>query len=258
MTDAKADLNADADAAALRLGAPYRVRFDEAGPDGNLRTSALLRYAQDVGWQHSEARGLTRAWYAERGLAWVVRAGAMGVLQPIPMGVTLEVETRVVGYQRIWAQRRAECRLPDGTLAAWVRTDWVMIDGRGRLTRVPSDIPARFPAPILDEPLLRVTLGEPPSDATRLSLLVRPHELDPMNHPNNAVYVDWLEEALHAAGPAGLRAVGAHPRQLELEYAAAAAPGSELVGQVWREDTGWSFRLTAADTTELLRARLEG
>ena len=33
--------------------APYRVRFDEAGPDGLLRTSVLLRYAQDLAWYHS-------------------------------------------------------------------------------------------------------------------------------------------------------------------------------------------------------------
>ena len=26
----------------------YRVRFDEAGPDGILRTSGLMRFAQDL------------------------------------------------------------------------------------------------------------------------------------------------------------------------------------------------------------------
>jgi acyl-CoA thioesterase FadM len=243
-------------AAALRHGATYRVRFDEAGPDGIVRTSALLRYAQDVGWLHSEAAGLTRAWYAERGLAWVVRAAALAVLEPVPMGVSLDVTTRVVGYQRIWAQRRAECRLPDGTLAGWVRTDWVMIDGRGRLTRVPPEIPEHFPAPLLDEPLLRVPLGEPPPEATTVHLAVRPHDLDPMNHPNNAVYVDWFEEALVAAGPAGASAAAARPRELQLEYAAAAAPGADLRGLTWPDGSGWSFRLTAADGTAVLRARL--
>jgi hypothetical protein len=40
--------------------AGYRVRFDEAGPDGNLRTSGVLRYAQDVAWRHSEVLGFDR------------------------------------------------------------------------------------------------------------------------------------------------------------------------------------------------------
>ncbi len=33
-------------------------------PDGRLRTSGLLRYAQDLAWIHSASRGFDRAWYA--------------------------------------------------------------------------------------------------------------------------------------------------------------------------------------------------
>ena len=51
--------------------AGYRVRFDEAGPDGLLRTSALMRYAQDIAWRHSEQLGFDRDWYASRGLGSV-------------------------------------------------------------------------------------------------------------------------------------------------------------------------------------------
>jgi len=69
--------------------ARYRVRFDEAGPDGRLRTSGLMRYAQDVAWQHSTALGFGRDWYLERGLTWLVRSAELEVLAPIPMGVNV-------------------------------------------------------------------------------------------------------------------------------------------------------------------------
>ena len=69
--------------------AVYRVRFDEAGPDGRLRTSGLLRYTQDLAAQHSEALGYDRAWYAARGLTWLVRAAEIEVLGAIPYGVDL-------------------------------------------------------------------------------------------------------------------------------------------------------------------------
>jgi len=49
-----------------RYEAAYRVRFDEAGPDGRLRTSGLLRYTQDLAARHSEALGYDRAWYRAR------------------------------------------------------------------------------------------------------------------------------------------------------------------------------------------------
>ena len=54
--------------------APYRVRFDEGGPDGLIRTSVLLRYTQDLAGYHSSSRGFGRSWYAERGITWLVRA----------------------------------------------------------------------------------------------------------------------------------------------------------------------------------------
>jgi len=43
-----------------QCSSPYRVRFDEAAPDGRIRTSVLLRYAQDLAWYHSAYRGFTR------------------------------------------------------------------------------------------------------------------------------------------------------------------------------------------------------
>jgi acyl-ACP thioesterase len=236
--------------------APYRVRFDEAGPDGALRTSGLLRYAQDVAWQHSEARGFTRAWYAERGLSWVVRAAALEVIEAIPMGTEVAVTTRVVGFQRVWAQRRAECRLTDGRVAAVVRTDWVMIDARGRLARVPAELLERFPAPAADGSVLRVPLPAPPSAAAHRSFAVRPHELDPMNHPNNAVYLDWLEESLRLAGEAGEAAVRARPRTIRLEYAAAPDPAAEVLSEAWSDGDRWCCHLTDASGTSLLRAEV--
>ena len=48
-----------------------------------VRTSTLLRYAQDLASFHSAELGFDRAWYAERGLAWLARAAAVAVLAPI-------------------------------------------------------------------------------------------------------------------------------------------------------------------------------
>ena len=47
-----------------------------------------------------------------------------------------------------------------------------------------------------------------------------------MDHVNNAVYADWLDEAVLAAG--GTRRVRAVPRLVRLEYARAAEPAAHL------------------------------
>src|SRR5258706_519260 len=127
--------------------AGYRVRFDEAGADGRVRTSALLRYAQDVAWRHSEDLGFDRAWYAQRGRWWVARAVDLTMLAPISMGQTLRVSTAVIGHRRIWARRLTDCRFADGRPAATVTTDWVILDDRGRLVRIPDDFGLSFSNP---------------------------------------------------------------------------------------------------------------
>ena len=232
--------------------AGYRVRFDEAGPDGRLRTSTLLRYAQDVAWRHSEQLGFDRGWYQARGLGWVVRAVELSVHEPIPIGHTLCVSTAVIGHRRIWARRLSECRLADGRPAATVITDWVLLDARNRVVRIPEDFGIAFTNPEVQSEILRVaaTRGEVVSE---IELGVRPSELDPLDHVNNAVYVDWLEEALEVAGWSD--AAGALPRTYRLEYLASAARGDRVTVALHGLASAWTATIRRADGGELVRAR---
>lgn len=235
----------------------YRVRFDEAGPDGLLRTSGFMRYAQDLAWLHSTALGFGREWYAERGLTWLVRAAELVVLAGVPMGTNVVARTEVVGIRRVFARRRGAFRLADGTLAGWVHTDWVLIDARGVLTRIPPVFSEMFGGDELTGSVGRLALPPTPAAAERRTFTVRPHELDPMAHVNNAVYLDWLEETVagSAGGPA---AIAGLPRRYRLEFALAAEAGARLDAAAWPDDDGWSFRLShATGGADLFRARLE-
>lgn len=231
--------------------AGYRVRFDEAGPDGDVRASTLLRYAQDVAWRHSEQLGFDRSWYQARELGWVVRGCELELHLPIPMGRTLRVSTAVVGHRRIWARRLGECRLADGRLAARVTTDWVLLDARNRVVRIPADFGLAFANPEVQAEILRVPAmaGAP---LRTLGVAVRRSELDPLDHVNNAVYVDWLEEALASAGwlPAGATA-----RTIRLEYLASAAGGDDVVVELRGRADAWSGVVRRADGLELVRAQ---
>ncbi|MBI3750352.1 MAG: hypothetical protein HY263_01690 [Chloroflexi bacterium] len=254
--------------------AGYRVRFDEAGPDGRIRTSALLRYTQDVAWRHSEDLGFDRRWYLQRGRWWVVRSVDLEVLAAVPMGRTLRLSTAVVGHRRIWARRLADARLADGTLAARIVTDWVILDDRGRLVRIPEDFGLSFTNPELPGEILRAQVpawadaprqaGDGPrgSPASEVRLAVRPHDLDPLGHVNNATYLDWVEEGLAAANRGaddpGDRGdandpVAALPRRARLEYLASAEPGDEVVVATWRRGSTWVSRITRTDGQEVLR-----
>ena len=235
--------------------APYRVRFDECGPEGLIRTSVLLRYTQDLAGVHSAARGFDRLWYAERGIVWLVRAAEVAVVAPIAVGAELVGTTVVVGFRRVWARRRTEFRDADDTLVSWVHIDWVLLDERGAPTRIPTEFDAVFAAPPATFGLARVDLGHVPPQLASSTFTVRPQELDPMDHVNNAVYADWLDEAVLTAG--GNAAVRAVPRLVRLDYARAAEPAATLVADVWPDHDAWVCRVAEADGADLLRARLE-
>ncbi len=249
----------------------FRVRFDEATPTGGIRTSTLLRYASDLAAVHSERRGFDRAWYREHGLAWLVRGVDLRVLRPIGHGDVLVGTTRALAARKVLARRRTEFRDASGQLAALILVDWAMTSASGAPTRIPPAFDAAFEMPDGTFTPVRVRATAPVGAAVyRLALQVRPQELDPMDHVNNAVYLDWAEEAMRAAAgpddgeapadraplddgaaPADRAALDAVPRSWELEYVRAAAPGDRAVATTWSDGVARHCRIEDAETGEL-------
>lgn len=248
---------ADAPRAIDRIAVGYRVRFDECGPDGLARTSSLLRYAQDVAWVHSECRGFGREWYAARSLAWVVRAAELRVVGPVPLGAALELTTAVEGQRRVWARRRTVARNADRAPVFEADTDWVITGPGGAPTRIPAEFPAAFGVPVGGFDPVKVPLPDAPPGAVVLPLVVRPQDLDPMGHVNNAAYLDYLEETLLAMDPPADEA-RALPRTLRVEYLVPARPAARLTASAWRDGAapGIAWRLADADGRDLVRATI--
>ena len=242
---------------------PYRVRFDECAADGLARTSALLRYAQDVAWIHSERLGFDRDWYAARGLTWLVRAARVVVLRAVPLGTTLDVSTTVDGFRKVWARRRTEGASPTArSRSGPTPTGSSSMPAACRPACRPSSPPSTASCPAPFEPG-RVALPPTPAGAAVHRGLVRPQDVDPLGHVNNAAYLDYLEEALLDGGPAAAAAVAAIPRTVRIEYLFQAVPGTVVTGSTWRDEpaTGasrWAWRLTDDDGADLARGTLDG
>ena len=130
-----------------------------------------------------------------------------------------------------------------------------MIDGRGVPTRVPPDLQGFAPGEAASFDMHRVALPEAPRDAHRRQVRVRRRDLDPLDHVNNSVYVDYFEEALVAAGQAEL--VATAPRRYVLDFAASAACDDLLTGHAWAHGGGWAYRLVRSgsdDGPDIFRA----
>lgn len=239
----------------------FRVRFDEATPTGGIRTSTLLRYASDLASVHSERRGFDRAWYREHGLAWLVRGVDLRLLRPVTHGDVLVGTTEAIAARKVVARRRTEFHDASGELAAVILVDWAMTSAAGAPTRIPSVFASAFAMPEATFTPVRVRAATPADGPVdRFELQVRPQELDPMDHVNNAVYLDWAEEAMRAAegsgdGPSALDAV---PRGWELEYVRPAAPGDRAVATTWADGAARCCRIESADTGELFLGARSG
>ena len=152
-------------------------------------------------------------------------------MAPIAVGTELVGTTHVVGGRRVWARRRTEFHDAEGAVVSWVHIDWVLLDDRGTPTRIPQEFDAVFGAPPATFGLARVDLGEIPAVPARSDFTVRPQELDPMDHVNNAVYSDWLDESVLAAGgkAGGSRGPPPGPARVRSSGRAGIAPGRRHV-----------------------------
>jgi acyl-CoA thioesterase FadM len=243
-----------ADRLPYRIVRPYRVRFEEATTTETMRTAIYLAWAADVAWQHSTLLGFGRQWYAARGISWVVRAVRLDVLRPIPTYAEVYVTTEVIGFRRIAARRHSDVRNPSGELIARIEIDWVMVNERGIPARVPEEMLEFAADGAATFEMLKVGLPETPADAFERGFRVRRRDLDPMDHVNNSVYIDYLEDALEAAGQGSLLA--ACPRRHEIDFLASAERDDSLVGRAWPFEDGWAYRLSRDDGTEIFRARV--
>jgi medium-chain acyl-[acyl-carrier-protein] hydrolase len=241
---------------ARRIDRPYRVRFDECGPEGTLPASGALRYVQDLAWVHSNERGFGREWYGPRGLTWLIRAIELELSSSAAYGETLSVSTEVAGFRRVWARRQSRLTAArDGRTIAQATIDWVLLDAAGIPTRIPAEIDAAFAPPDVSLSPLRVRLPPVASGMDVRQFAARRAELDPLAHVNNAAYFDYVDEQL--AGVAGGRALTELPRLYRVEFVAPAEAGVILKSSLWQADGRWCWRLESAVGRELARATIE-
>ncbi len=235
------------------------MRFDEAGPDGYLRSSGFLRFAQDLAWIHSEAAGFGRTWYRERQMFWLVRGVELSILDNVEYGSELTVSTEVIGFRRVIARRKSEFRVAGSQrIAAEAITDWVLMSESGRPVRPPTELLDVFGEERGDYATLRVLHRQAvPADAVETLFRVRRSETDPMAHVNNAGYIDYVDEQHLSQFEAPPRASLPVPRRYRAEFAGAATPGAEVTAHSWQDDLAWCCRITDEAGSDVLRATLE-
>ncbi|HLF29104.1 MAG TPA: acyl-CoA thioesterase [Anaerolineae bacterium] len=198
----------------------FRVRSTDCDALGHVNHAVYARYLQEAAIEASADAGYDTAWYDRHALSWLIRRSLIEYLQPARYGDELDIITYVANVRRVRSQRNyAIVRVRDGAPVAQAATDWAFIDQRaGAPARIPAEVGTTFlpdgpdpnAQPVIDP--AHLPHASPPN-AYHTTRRVHYYEMDENQHVNNAVYLNYLEQAtIDAAASVGLDL----PRLLEL------------------------------------------
>lgn len=258
---------------------PFRVRHYELDSLGHVNNAVYLNYLQQAAMEASADAGYSLDRYEEMGVLWLVRETIVEYGRPATYGDTLLVKTWVSDFKRVQSHR--EYHLTHGISGETVvraRTKWAFL-AQETLT------PRRIPAEMIEtfrpngETIVRHLKpgqGEKPVEGTRRYLTrrrVQHYELDPAQHVNNAVPLNWVEQAFYDACSAA-----GHPpdrlardsgliflvRRNQIDYRQPALAGDEIEITSWvntmaRTHGTWIHEMRrAADQVLLTRIHSTG
>jgi len=253
----------------------FRVRSTDCDAMGQVNHAVYVRYMQEAAIEASSDAGYTPEWYTEHAVSWLIRRSRIDYWQPARYGDELDVTTFVVNFRRVRSQRNYDIvRAGDGVPIARAATDWVFIDQRASTPRrIPDGISTMF-LPDGQDPAAEIIadLPHPPDTPDggvfHTTRRVNYYDMDENQHVNNAVYLNYLEQAtIDATASAGfdlpqwLDLGGMFVvRQHDIEYLHPAKYGDVLDIAAWIGETSaasmvWHYAMRDQDGTLDIRAR---
>jgi acyl-CoA thioester hydrolase len=182
----------------------FDVRSYELDADQHVNRAVYNNYLEESATRASADAGYDHQWYFDQRRAWVVRELTLRYLHPLVHGDRVRARTWVSDFRRIYSHREYDLRRAADDLPVFRgRAKWVYVNlDTMRPERIPAAFESAFDPTPEPDPLDitladAVTLTDSPSlTSTRR---VQHYEVDPAGHVNNAVYVNWFEQAYHDA-----------------------------------------------------------
>lgn len=185
---------------AVKIEIGRRVGFYEVDSGFSLRFKSLLHFFQDSTIIHSDLGGCGIRWLMEQGNAWILHRFCVQVDRMPVLGDELRIFTWSRGRNGFRAYRDFEIFCNQEKLVS-ATSLWLFIDlDRKRLLKIPEEADQWYPT--VDENALGTDIDafhpnlrfDPDISET---IHIRPSDIDPLGHVNNAVYLELLENLIH-------------------------------------------------------------
>jgi acyl-CoA thioester hydrolase len=224
---------------------PFPVRHYELDRLGHVNNAVYLNYLQQAAIEASTDAGYSPERYHEMGLVWVARNTIIEHGRPAVYGDTVTVKTWVSDLKRVQSHRQyLLTHAASGEIVARAQTNWALLDRVSlQLARVPEAMAASFqPNGEVSPRHLKPGVGEKATSEAKRYLSqrgVQHYELDPVQHVNNAVYLNWVEQAFFDA----CLSCGYSPQQMADEFG--------VIFVVRRNEIDYLAPALAEDTIEI-------
>jgi acyl-ACP thioesterase len=207
------------------------VQLADGSPKGRLRLDAAARMLQDVSDEDTTDAGFPLS------EPWVVRRVEMLVAEFPVFRQDVDVRTWCSGIGARWAERRVRVEAVEGPGLVDAAVLWVHLGAQGRPTRLPDGFESLYGTAARGRKVRARLHHEPrpPEGTATWSFPLRFTDFDMMDHVNNAVSWEPVEQAL--AERPGLRA----PLRVSVEHPAPIDPGSEPEVAVVDVDGGFDL-----------------
>lgn len=211
--------------------AHFRVRHYELDARELVPNRVLAQFFQETAIQASADAGYGTDWYNRHHAVWVIREMTLEHLRPIRHGDELAITTWLSDMQRVRAYRECLARnTSTGEVVARASVYWAYVDLQTMFpARIPQEVIADFsPNGVRAVPRLRprvysAPVGNALPREIHSTRRVQYYEADAMQHVNNAIYFNWLEEPLAELSSHWL-CVYRH----DIEYVRGALPGDTV------------------------------
>ncbi len=179
-----------------------RVTLTDLDLRDEVSSASFLRYFEETAMRASGHMGFTFNWYRERGQFWVIRTMRFERRAAAHYQDELEIRTWISSLSRVRSDRNYLVRrVSDDQVLARATANWVYVDAKSLVpARIAPEIVAAFsytdPAALPPRPR-RAALVCPDEKLQGVTTRrAQYYEADSGRHTNNAIYADWLEEAV--------------------------------------------------------------
>jgi len=177
----------------------FRVRWGELDASATVSPANYLRYLMETAWDWGDAAGLGVNDSQSLDLFWVIRETEIRFLRPLRHHDVFDFTIWLVNWQRVRGTRCFELtRKENDEVIAQGTQQVVCMDSKtGRPMSLPEDVIDRFrlenPRVFPFERFPKISSVEAPFVMQRQ---VESMDLDLYEHVNNAVYINYAEEAV--------------------------------------------------------------